>query len=208
MKLLTAEPLRPGTCNVCVDSQTGQRRFESPNIPNEISTAQAKERPLSEDADISWSKDIPGYDSTHQTGVNLEELYNRRRRDISETFALKRRFLWDSGQLNKNKGLFSDTNSFLSQGIAYKNVLDQLRVYGIAFLRNIPNNEEAVERIATHIGPLRNTFYGRTWNVRDDPASHNIAYTSQELPLHMDLLYEFTFIPLSLKPLVLNAADT
>lgn len=35
----------------------------------------------------------------------------------------------------------------------------------------------------------KNTFYGTSWNVKNDPNSKNIAYTSFYLGLHMDLMY-------------------
>jgi alpha-ketoglutarate-dependent taurine dioxygenase len=39
------------------------------------------------------------------------------------------------------------------------------------------------------IGNLRDTFYGRTWDVKSVPEAKNVAYTAQYLGLHMDLLY-------------------
>ncbi|KAK5242008.1 hypothetical protein LTR16_008840, partial [Cryomyces antarcticus] len=57
------------------------------------------------------------------------------------------------------------------------------------FLRNVPDSEVEVERIAGRIGNLRDTFYGRTWDVKSVVNAKNIAYTHQYLGLHMDLLY-------------------
>jgi len=56
------------------------------------------------------------------------------------------------------------------------------------FLRNVPDSEKSVEEIAGRIGTLKDTFYGRTWDVKSKPKAKNIAYTQSFLGLHMDLL--------------------
>ncbi|OQO04189.1 hypothetical protein B0A48_10799 [Cryoendolithus antarcticus] len=67
--------------------------------------------------------------------------------------------------------------------------LRQLQTHGLVFLTEVPGSPESVARIAERIGPLKNTFYGMTWDVRSVPAAKNVAYTSQNLGFHMDLLY-------------------
>jgi len=67
--------------------------------------------------------------------------------------------------------------------------LKQLQLYGLVFLRNVPDSEKAIEDIGGRIGPLKNTFYGLTWDVKSVPQAKNVAYTHQYLGLHMDLLY-------------------
>lgn len=47
-----------------------------------------------------------------------------------------------------------------------------------------------VEEIGKRVGGyIKDTFYGRSWNVISVPAAKNVAYTSVFLPLHMDLCY-------------------
>lgn len=46
-----------------------------------------------------------------------------------------------------------------------------------------------VEAIAIRIGPLRNTFYGSTFDVRIVLEAKNVVYTNQFLGFHMDLMY-------------------
>lgn len=71
-------------------------------------------------------------------------------------------------------------------------VLEQLQRFGLAVVRGVPtdrtgNKDAAIRALAEAIGPLRNTFYGETWNVQSVPNSKNVAYTSLNLGLHMDL---------------------
>ena len=72
---------------------------------------------------------------------------------------------------------------------AFYSVLQNLDRYGLAFITDVPGNELAVEQIGERIGPLRHSFYGRTWDVKDKPNAENVAYTNSELGLHMDLLH-------------------
>ena len=51
----------------------------------------------------------------------------------------------------------------------------------------MPLERDAVERVVLRIGPIRETFFGRTWDVVNVPSASNIAYTSVELGLHQDL---------------------
>lgn len=78
---------------------------------------------------------------------------------------------------------------YLDSVETFHEALNHLQRYGILFLDSIPSEVSAIERIANRIGPLRNTFYGSTWDVRSVPSAKNVAYTSQNLGFHMDLLY-------------------
>lgn len=60
---------------------------------------------------------------------------------------------------------------------------------GLVFIDQVPESEESVRTIVERMGPLQNTFYGPTWNVRSVPQAKNVAYTSKYLGFHMDLLY-------------------
>lgn len=67
-------------------------------------------------------------------------------------------------------------------------VIDLCRL-GIVYLRDVPRSEDAVERITLRIASIRETFYGRTFDVRAKPDAENVAYTSGYLGLHQDLCY-------------------
>ncbi|EAQ90403.1 hypothetical protein CHGG_02338 [Chaetomium globosum CBS 148.51] len=57
------------------------------------------------------------------------------------------------------------------------------------FVTDVPADESAVERVASRIGPVQETFYGRTWDVRNKARAENVAYTDKFLCLHQDLMY-------------------
>ncbi|KAK8844663.1 hypothetical protein IAR55_006512 [Kwoniella newhampshirensis] len=73
-------------------------------------------------------------------------------------------------------------------------VLEQLQVYGIVVIEGVPTNPTSdqdcmLRKVVGLIGEIRNTFYGETWDVKSVKQSKNVAYTDQDLGLHMDLLY-------------------
>ncbi|OLL22694.1 putative oxidoreductase AIM17 [Neolecta irregularis DAH-3] len=97
--------------------------------------------------------------------------------------------LWD-GQIFSKQGFnWTDYQDYMISDKALYKILCQLKDYGLVFLRGMPDSETAVEDLANRIDRVRDTFYGKTWNVRAIAQSKNIAYTNLNLGLHMDLLY-------------------
>ncbi|TPX62979.1 hypothetical protein PhCBS80983_g00136 [Powellomyces hirtus] len=96
--------------------------------------------------------------------------------------------LWEADLYSKNK---RDVNydDFMRSDDGLRKALEELRDYGLVFIRKVPTNDTEVERIAERFGCIRNTFYGTSWNVKSMPDAKNIAYTSLDLGLHMDLMY-------------------
>ena len=56
-------------------------------------------------------------------------------------------------------------------------------------LTGVPREPGRVERVAGLFGPVRETNYGRHFDVRSEPAPINLAYTGQGLSVHTDNPY-------------------
>jgi hypothetical protein len=72
-------------------------------------------------------------------------------------------------------------------------MLRQAQVYGLVVVSGVPTERTSdkdceLRAFMEEIGEIRNTFYGQTWDVKSVVNSKNVAYTSQDLGLHMDLL--------------------
>jgi hypothetical protein len=63
-----------------------------------------------------------------------------------------------------------DYNTYMKDDGMLYDVINQLRVDGLAFVTNVPDTEEALATIATRIGPVKDTFYGYTWDGMLDDA--------------------------------------
>ncbi|XP_054758399.2 2-(trimethylamino)ethylphosphonate dioxygenase-like [Lytechinus pictus] len=67
--------------------------------------------------------------------------------------------------------------------------LDHLNTYGVTILNNVPLNHESVTKVANLIGPVTETLYGPSFDVRSEDKPINVAYSSVSLGFHIDLAY-------------------
>ena len=65
--------------------------------------------------------------------------------------------------------------------------LERLYCYGLCVVKNVPKQSGEVLNVAQRISYLRETAYGRIFDVISIPNAENIAYTNLHLKLHMDL---------------------
>ncbi|KAJ3414075.1 hypothetical protein HDV05_007109 [Chytridiales sp. JEL 0842] len=96
---------------------------------------------------------------------------------------------WDAQLYAANDNRVS-YNDYMNTEEGLLKTLRQLHDYGLCFLSGVPTaNDKEVENVARRIGEIKETFYGVSWDVKSVPKAKNIAYTSLDLGLHMDLLY-------------------
>ncbi|KAI7976440.1 hypothetical protein EIK77_003255 [Talaromyces pinophilus] len=182
-------------CPRCVDPQTKQRSFRTGDIPKDIAprNIQWVQDSISngeEVLEISWNKDIPGHDAkTHVTRLTADEITHPAAFFHYKAVGNgKRQIFWDRKEMERDQP-WINYNDWMSNDDLFREALSKLSLYGLLFVNNIPDSREMVANIATRMGPLRNTFYGSTWDVRNDPKAKNVAYTNLNLGFHMDLLY-------------------
>ncbi|RPB02375.1 Clavaminate synthase-like protein [Choiromyces venosus 120613-1] len=185
------------SCAYCVDPSTQQKLFQTSDIPADI-------RPLSamtlEDGAvrITWDPetDLPVTNPRRENHTSLYSAefllrYSKQRHIVRYRFNDRKMVLWDR-EVMGNDILWLDYEEYISplnDEVGLYKALQALSTYGLFFLKNVPSTPSSVETIASRIGPLKSTFYGSTWNLRSQPSSKNIAYTSLNLPLHVDLQY-------------------
>lgn len=174
------------TCPRCVDQSTRQRFFSTPELNRHIEIAHVSES--ADHLEIEWANDLPGFEN-HRSVFSKDLINTLNSTATSKKFApLPRRRFWSDYLFRREVRDVSYEAYMEDDAVLYK-VLKRLRSHGLLFLKNVPESPESVARIAERIGPLKNTFYGDTWDVRSVPDAKNVAYTSQNLGFHMDLLY-------------------
>lgn len=151
---------------------------------------------------ITWNKplELPLQPTTsHRSSFSLQWLRDNIYSDPLEVdrrrMVTSQHHTWTPADLT-HVDLWSDYRKFIladndngNTPSEFRRVLDHLHRYGLAFLRNVPvEDHREVERVAERFGPIRDTLYGRSWDVRSVPDAKNIAYTSLFLDLHMDLM--------------------
>lgn len=110
-------------------------------------------------------------------------------RNANWAFYKRPRKLWNNEAYRTEKNPRLNFDEYMSNSAVLARSLHLLWRDGLVFIDNVPESEESVRKIVERIGPLQNTFYGPTWNVRSVPQAKNVAYTSKYLGFHMDLLY-------------------
>lgn len=176
----------PGRCAHCVDQHSGQKKFNTTDIPPNIHM-DTVEQDSEGHIQIVWKPDIAGFADGHTTTLSRQWLVAQQHK--KERLPLDhRQKTWAKEDMDKRCPKV-DFERYMEDESAFQEALFLLRIFGLLFVKNVPSDEAAVERIGERIGPLRHTFYGRTWDVKDKPRAENVAYTSGHLGLHMDLLY-------------------
>lgn len=175
-------------CPQCVDPHSKQRLFRTSDIPMTVRPRHVKWD--GKQMQVLWKNDIPGYGGLHKSNWSVEELH----KPHSPFYSLHRGRKW-SKNLDWGTGIMKNNQHWISYQDYMGNeekfavAMRALSRMGLIFVKDIPQSREMVEKLATRIGPLRNTFYGSTWDVRSMPEAKNVAYTNQDLGFHMDLLY-------------------
>ncbi|KAI5212461.1 Clavaminate synthase-like protein [Aureobasidium subglaciale] len=172
-------------CAKCVDTSTRQKRFDSADIPTNI-----RIRSLQYEGDsvvITWKHDVSGYGPDHQTRLSRNAITRSPHGPLTT--------MYTSGKSSWHRQSFEaraedfDYNEYMSDEKVVSDLLRQLHTHGLVFIKNVPEAESSVIETANRIGPLKNTFYGDTWDVRSVSNAKNVAYTDVHLGFHMDLLY-------------------
>jgi gamma-butyrobetaine dioxygenase len=176
-------------CSLCVDSSTKQKTFQTTDIPPDIRAANQQVLPDGS-LQITWSEEVPGTGKNHVSTYSkgFLSLYRHNEVAVEELRKQKPRILWNKTIISDDI-TFLDYKSYMEDENTLYDALERLRIYGLVFLRGVPDDQKAVENIGGRIGPLRDSFYGRTWDVKSVPQAKNVAYTNVNLGFHMDLLY-------------------
>lgn len=194
---LDAAALRDGCqCATCKDPSSGQKSFASVEIPNDISIDAVRETP--DGVGVTFTNEIPRF-AAHETTVPWESIEKafgvRAPTDMAILPPLMNNVrartgitLWDRDTIDRQVRKV-DYADFMRGGAAMWSVVRDLVRLGLVYLENVPREEDAIIKITTRIASIRETFYGRTFDVRAKPNAENVAYTSGYLGLHQDLLY-------------------
>ncbi|CAF4668283.1 unnamed protein product [Rotaria sp. Silwood2] len=179
-------------CHQCIDSSTKQKQYNTTDIPLTISPRQTGVKILNNDIlEIHWNQSLLNeknsnihrslYSSTWlETYSTSENIQRSRYNDRPNIY-------WNQNDIQQ-VNLHVKCNDYLYSDQGLYTALKYLNDYGLVFIDNV-QGEFTIEHLVERIGEIRHTFYGKTWNVRNVQQAINVAYTSQKLGLHMDLLY-------------------
>jgi len=179
-------------CHQCIDRSTRQKLHNTTDIPLTISPQHKELKILNGNVlEILWNQPLLNQNNTavHRSLYSSTWL---RAYSSSENIARARYSNSPPVYWNRNDiqqvDLHVKCDDYLYSDQGLYNVLKLLNEYGLVFIDNV-QGEFAVEHLTERIGEIRHTFYGKSWDVKSIEQAINVAYTSQALGLHMDLLY-------------------
>ncbi|KAK0712591.1 hypothetical protein B0T26DRAFT_613327, partial [Lasiosphaeria miniovina] len=193
-------------CAKCVDADSGQKSFSTSELPD-APAVQSAELAADGSLRVVWAGD------THASAWTRQDVQGWRRDHggVRTPHALPvARTFWDrsayEGLLARGECRVSYREWTQDAG-AFWRAFAALCETGLIFVTDVPDGEQEVEHVANQIGILQHTFYGFTWDVKSKAHAENVAYTSQFLCLHQDLMYNVPVPRLQLLHCLANSCD-
>lgn len=101
----------------------------------------------------------------------------------------------------------ADWGAYTSDDLVREGCLDAVARYGCALLRRVPASPGMVLDVAAAFGYVRETNYGKLFDVRVEPDPANLAFTSREIAPHTDNPYRDPVPTVQLLHCLRSAAD-
>lgn len=162
------------------DNQPGHRHANGQKLV-EVATMDLNVQPfkvemIGEDLHIQWQEGKTAVYKTEQLKQFATEKTVAPIQFWDNSHILKVDFQWDYGQVK------TDKNQMLK-------FLEMAITYGFALLKGLPTEPEALFEVVKWFGYVRETNYGRYFDVVAKPDPNNLAYTAKGLPPHTDNPY-------------------
>ncbi|KAG8448368.1 hypothetical protein GDO86_015453 [Hymenochirus boettgeri] len=163
----------------CYNAKTNQRSLDTASVELDIKPAQVR----ADDTTLYLT-----WPDGHMTRYGLQWLtqnsYEGQKQQLVQP-----RILW-------NEKIYKEANvssvnflDFLETNEGLREFLQNFLLYGIAFVDNVPATREDTERVAKRISHIRETIYGKMWDLTSDFSRGDTAYTKLALDRHTDTTY-------------------
>ncbi|XP_065181487.1 gamma-butyrobetaine dioxygenase-like [Sycon ciliatum] len=103
---------------------------------------------------------------------------------------------WKADELQQRQGLFVDYADVTSADAelaqrSLRQLCDNIHLYGLAYLRGVPTEDNFVLRVADLVAIAKQTCYGYKFDVVQETPSEvsHLAFSGAELDMHTDLNY-------------------
>lgn len=134
------------------------------DIPADVHAREVEVDSTSDSIKIKWGNDAAGFDQNHETKLSIADLRNiihSGRAPGSHRDSLPAQRLWSTEPLNLPN---YEYDAYMNDDRTLYQLMNQLRTEGLAFVTDVPGRVESLATIATRIGPVKDTFYGHTWD--------------------------------------------
>lgn len=190
-------------CAECRDPRNGQKLFQIVDLPRDLAVGEVREAPHgAAGVEVVWSPDGHRSVYTHEWLAENEPGTGGGAGD-GRTEADKT--LWRAADL-ADRLPEASWEAYGNDPATRVRVLDAVLRYGFALLRDVPCEEGQVLDVARTFGFVRETNYGRQFEVRVEPDPNNLAFTGARITPHTDNPYRDPVPTLQLLHCLTNAA--
>ncbi|KAM4021245.1 trimethyllysine dioxygenase, mitochondrial isoform 1-T3 [Anomaloglossus baeobatrachus] len=163
----------------CYNTKTNQRSLDTASIEMDIKPAQVRvdETTLY----LTWP-------DGHMTRYSLEWL-SQHSYEGQKQQLVQPRILWNEKIYREANVPAVSYSDFLETNEGLRDFLQNFLLYGIAFVDDVPATREDTERVAQRISHIRETIYGKMWDLTSDFSRGDTAYTKLALDRHTDTTY-------------------
>jgi gamma-butyrobetaine dioxygenase len=166
-------------CAGCADSLSGQKLHDITDIAPDTIVTEARLRDNSKKLTATFGPD--GHVGEFDAGWLLDHALDGRAEQDDG------RMPWDDPrELDVQR---PDWARYVADPLVRERALAAVIRDGFALLTGVPAEDGRVLAVAESFGFVRETNYGRLFNVRIEPAPGNLAYTSREILPHTDNPY-------------------
>ncbi|MFF3950392.1 TauD/TfdA family dioxygenase [Streptomyces sp. NPDC001902] len=191
-------------CAECRDPRSGQKLFQIGSLPAGLRVGRAADaagdgRPA---VDVVWEPD------GHRSSYPLTWLEAARpgRTGHGDLRTEVGKELWTAREV-AGRLPEADWEEYLGEPGVRARMLESVLRLGFMVLRGVPGREGQVLEVAETFGFVRETNYGKLFDVRVEPDPNNLAFTSAAITPHTDNPYRDPVPTLQLLHCLVNDAD-
>ncbi|NJP43315.1 2-trimethylaminoethylphosphonate dioxygenase [Actinacidiphila epipremni] len=172
-------------CADCRDPLSGQKLLQITDLPAHLALRTAHGPDASGTVEVEWAPD------GHRSRYPAAWLHAHRPAPPAGTSDHRTeagKELWRAADLT-GRVPAADWDTYLAVPAERARLLAAVQRLGFALLHNVPRRDGQVLAVAETFGFVRETNYGRLFDVRVEPDPNNLAFTSARISPHTDNPY-------------------
>ncbi|KAF9790685.1 hypothetical protein BJ322DRAFT_1098315 [Thelephora terrestris] len=170
-------------CSECFHPVTKQRLVNTFDIPADIAPLSVESKQYG--LEVTWPAPAP-HTSIYPWLWLQEHSYDPPARPKLENATDPEKVLWGSN-IAQNPPTVTFEEAMTDQGLF--EWLSKVDKFGLCLITGVPPTTEGTEKLSERIGFIRETKYGKLWEMTADLAMGDTAYTNVALGAHTDNTY-------------------